>query len=250
MFKESLVISNISKTKYFGQLAETICDYFPPQHLIGSIYTSPQIGKYIKSIEVNSSELFYGAFYKGEFCGFIHLKLLKNSLHLNHIAVANKFEGNGVGAFLLQNAIDITKQYRTKLTLHVDSRNQKAWSWYKKKGFIEASREEKSKLFIHNCYALPNFETITFYKASDWANFGFTFCDLKFGNVIFKEAGIIKPNFITLNSKHLALLENNFSDFLTFVNEHNFKVVVTGKIKIYERFIEEQWRSIFMEYKE
>lgn len=82
---------------------------------------------------------FYGAFVEGNLVGYSEWRLFKEQLFLNNIYVFSKYQGFGIGKFLLMNhGKDLMKKHnKSSIVLDVFDCNLKALLWYGKLGFKE-----------------------------------------------------------------------------------------------------------------
>ena len=75
----------------------------------------------------------------GEGLAFIALAIRKNSLHITNIASKFSFQKQGLGSFLIEQAIMVAKNLDlNRLTLEVRISNQSAKQLYRKLGFRDA----------------------------------------------------------------------------------------------------------------
>lgn len=90
----------------------------------------------------SNSYIFVAENDEGEPVGFVHLQKTKDffthrdNCHISDIAVAERYEGAGVGAFLLDHAQTWAKEHRCQfVTLAVFPGNERALEMYRKHGF-------------------------------------------------------------------------------------------------------------------
>ncbi len=100
----------------------------------------------IQSEVTNPDSIFYLATVGGRAIGYLKLNFARaqtdvrdtNALEIERIYVLNEFQGKGIGASLLEKAIDVARDHQlTYLWLGVWEENRKAIAFYKKFGFKE-----------------------------------------------------------------------------------------------------------------
>lgn len=249
MNKEKIRIANLAQTENFNYLLPLITTLFPPEYFIGSIYTSNKISAFLKTLEKSSTDFFFGSYINHELCGFIHLKLLKNSVHLNHIATMDNFKGRGVGNALIDFAKSFSKSKNKALSLHVDSRNSMARSWYEKIGFATKCKNTVSLLKNPFEEIAPCLELMTIHSRNSLDNFGFTYCDIKLDKNTYCSLGLIEPNFIVFGNEQYALTREDILELEQFIDVSGFSLVIKGKLDYRSCYTVDVWESISMELK-
>lgn len=80
----------------------------------------------------------YAAFIDDQFAGYSEWRILENCLFLNNIYVSQRYQGLGIGKFLLEThgAELLAEHKKSIISLDVFDNNTKAISWYKKWVFL------------------------------------------------------------------------------------------------------------------
>ncbi len=106
--------------------------------------------KLVKISESDSKGFTKVLYYENEIIGYIVAGEMENKLKSKHrayfgIAVLNKYQGKGYGSLLMQDLLKVSKEKGfTQLELEVIYGNDKAYSLYKKYGFIEYGNRQNT----------------------------------------------------------------------------------------------------------
>ena len=166
--------------------------------LIGSIYLSPAIEYYIKSLSGSPDDEFYGIANNGEMIAFMHLKGKDTGIFVNNIGVLPQYNNLGFGNSLLKFAIEKAVSEGKSIALHVNSNNKKAITWYNKRGFYVESQDRYSLLSINKKSEVKfRFSSVTFEDRSFFYKYGFGFGYITWKEKIIK-IGILPSNYIKI----------------------------------------------------
>lgn len=136
-------LKNITKTEA-QQIVEILKNMFSSELAEFLIYKDPNYSSYFKNL-INAStndELF--VLKEGlEIAGFAHLKVNKDRVFLNNIAILAGLRNAGSGKLLLQFALEnIIKERNSRFfSLDVFKKNTPALNWYKKIGMFETGKK-------------------------------------------------------------------------------------------------------------
>lgn len=105
-----------------------------------TIYSSPRVAMYLRAIVawpiLSPQHRIIGAWNGQELVAYAHYRDLGCSYHLNHIAVADRWQGSGIGNRLFQHwEAEARSRNYTKLSLDVSINNTRAREWYIRRGF-------------------------------------------------------------------------------------------------------------------
>jgi ribosomal protein S18 acetylase RimI-like enzyme len=135
--------------------------------------------------QIHQEHYFFVAHLARKLVGYINIRIINQTLHINYVAVDPRYQGQGIGTSLLTHAIDSRKyQQIDKLTLDVDLANTIAFSWYEKLGF-----KVRACSYIY-CEAIDqfrqkacSFDVVNWLDAEAWqSKFGFSNFNLKLDN--------------------------------------------------------------------
>jgi ribosomal protein S18 acetylase RimI-like enzyme len=143
---------------------QTVDDYLPALIAMSSSIRGDywQREHYLADLD-RKWELSAAAFMGGELAGFLIISAKAESLHVNRIVVAPRFQGAGIGRVLIQKAAaDCKASGKRWLTLKADSQNEGVVTFYRKLGFEETGRQEdllllRLKIAVTVAIHQPNF---------------------------------------------------------------------------------------------
>lgn len=104
------------------------------------IYFDDNFYDFLNKLIKDENHFFYVVEANSSLIGFTHLRLIDDFLFLNTISVSNEYSGHGLGKKLLSYSIqEVSKSIKNVSVLKLDvfRSNHRAFSWYKKLGFIE-----------------------------------------------------------------------------------------------------------------
>lgn len=113
---------------------------FPAEEVKRTIYGCPHPERYLASLiafpTMQREHILEGVWEGKELIGYVHLRLLREALHLNYIAVLPEYQGRGVGRTLWGWCTDHARKLHYKaISLDVSQKNSRALAWYHRKGF-------------------------------------------------------------------------------------------------------------------
>lgn len=135
------LLQTLSKQTFFETFVGT-CSDEDMQNYLKESFSLTQLETELKNEEM----LFYVAESKGEMLGYLKVNLgsaqtekqSPSTVEIQRIYVLNQYHNNGVGQTLLQQALDIAKQYQADyIWLGVWEHNHEAQNFYRKNGFVE-----------------------------------------------------------------------------------------------------------------
>ncbi|WP_374826343.1 GNAT family N-acetyltransferase [Aerosakkonema sp. BLCC-F183] len=164
---------------------------FPQDFICDWLFLSPLVSRYIrKAIEAGDLMQTYPEFFTaklaGNLAGYVNAKIYDESLSINYIAVAPKFQRQGIAKQLLTYIeVECQNHHHIKnITLDVDINNKPGLSLYKKLGY-----EIKYSKFL---YEIPidyfdtqqcSFEIKNWLEAEAWQySYGFSYVMLSVNN--------------------------------------------------------------------
>jgi len=178
------------------------------------IYFDVKYYDFLKKLVIDKYHFFYVIEVNSSIIGFAHLRLIDDFLFLNNISVSNEYSGRGLGSKLLSFSIqEASKCIKNVSVLKLDvlRSNHRAFSWYKKLGFME----EK----ITTWYQFNG----VFFKEK--LNYSLKPCENGFSSLFFnttKIATIINNNLILHDSNHIFYIDlTQFQSAIT--NDDSFK---------------------------
>ena len=124
---------------------ETFSPLNTPEDMTAYLHDAFNVQKFAEEFHDIYSE-FYFLYYHGQIAGYLKLNEApsqtdindKESLEIERIYVSRKFQGVGLGRFLMERAVAMATECRKKYVwLGVWEKNEKAIGFYKKNGFYE-----------------------------------------------------------------------------------------------------------------
>jgi ribosomal protein S18 acetylase RimI-like enzyme len=169
---------------------------------------------YIFKLNVNNS-----------LAGFIHFKLLKNTIFLNNICLEKKYQGKGFAKYFLLKSLNLlNKNDLHYFSLDVFISNQSAFLWYTKLG-LEVTKSFAWKRILANKNYIDKepLEEMIFKKDSNGFNSLF-FKDSKVATII-NNSTMLLHDLTSINQMPLnnyILITNQDTEFL---EKGNFKII-------------------------
>lgn len=197
------MIYNLKNYDYYEDIDYLIKSGFDHRFLLGTIYSSPKIANYLKSLTHCNQQFFYGILDAGKLASFSYLKVLDKSLHLNLIVTHPNSRGKNFGAAMFEAYKNIGIEMGMPLSLHVDSRNLSSIFWYESHGFKIVDKKKKL-LMTSGAGNLPLFESLNILDVKKFNDFGFGFGSETFEGSFGKRKikfGVILPNSIVIQNE-------------------------------------------------
>lgn len=173
---------------------------FPPDQLRSTIFYSPRVKRYFSALAAHPGfqrgHQFWGAWSEGELVAYAHYRILKDSLHLNQVAVCPEYQARKIGSSL----VEIWKHQARLLglslmSLDVDKDNVVAYNWYLRMGLRPVY-----ETFVYECKisGLLHPRPVKFYVL-DWEHtkawqeaYGFSKIHVEFGDRLWEIGWIWK----------------------------------------------------------
>lgn len=122
----------------------TISDFEIISPVLSSDYDDFWSPETLNSELANKNSHYIVAKLDGEILGFAGIWKSVDDIHITDIVVKKSYRGNGIGSFLLQKLIELTKKLEfSELTLEVNANNEIARKLYLKFGFKELGVRKK-----------------------------------------------------------------------------------------------------------
>ncbi len=147
---------------------------FPQEKVLRTIYASPGISRYLANLmalaELRHEHVFWGAWVGNDLVGYIHIREVADTLHLNYIAVAPAFRGKGIGSHMWKYLLLAAKNNGHKqVSLHVEEDNSIALDWYKRQGLqIVGETRLYEKDSSMGSYGTPHMVRAGGVELADW----------------------------------------------------------------------------------
>ncbi len=250
------VISDVKNLKFESESALKIQflikNYLKNDFIVDSIYTSGKVNNYLSDLFCDPSEFFYGIEKDGVLVAFIHYKELVDRVHLNNIVVKKEESGLGVGRFLINKLFEFSEETNKKITLHVDSRNKYALSWYLRLGFTVKQRYVKTMFLNDKNDRVGGQEIINnvVFDNSEFFNYGFSYgvlLDNKLDVLHQQRVGFILPCYLRFLD---AGVTPTCSDIKQIVNGYKCIPIFRGDVSLPEKIkniVKLSWCSLLME---
>ena len=135
------VLRELSIKTYY----ETFAHLNTPEDMAAYLEDAFNVDKLMAELKDNNSE-FYFLYYNEKLAGYLKLNEApsqtdindKSALEIERIYVSSEFQGEGLGRYLMEQAISMAAERNKKYAwLGVWEKNEKAIRFYKKNGFYE-----------------------------------------------------------------------------------------------------------------
>ncbi|MEW9110054.1 GNAT family N-acetyltransferase [Cytobacillus gottheilii] len=123
----------------------TFKDQNSPENMKAYLERAFNLKQLEKELSNNSSQFFF-VYFNNEIAGYLKIntndaqseEMGNDSLEIERIYIRNKFQGHGIGKYLLTKAIEIAmERNKSKVWLGVWEKNENAIGFYKKMGFVQ-----------------------------------------------------------------------------------------------------------------
>lgn len=143
------------------------------EDIYGTVYTSPKIGNFLNKLNQDGDDKFLIAAESEALLGAVQFRILQeDTLHINNIVVSSHHRGRGAGRQLLEWLIKRASCLGLNITLDVNLNNQKAFSWYKRMGFLQISSTSNAVYLCDGVNSLD--EMFCFDSVSNLKEYGFS----------------------------------------------------------------------------
>ncbi|MBS4196647.1 GNAT family N-acetyltransferase [Lederbergia citri] len=141
MFEDLHTLQEIS----YETFNETFKDQNSPENMKAYLERAFNLKQLEKELS-NSSSQFFFVYFNNEVAGYLKVNtddtqseiMGDESLEIERIYIRNTFKKQGIGKYLLNNAVEIAmKQNKKKVWLGVWEKNENAIAFYKKMGFVQ-----------------------------------------------------------------------------------------------------------------
>ncbi|TVY11431.1 GNAT family N-acetyltransferase [Paenibacillus cremeus] len=135
------ILQNISIETFY----DTFKDQNSPENMEAYLKRAFNLNQLEKELCNVSSEFYFICFHE-ELAGYLKVnindaqteKMGNESLEIERIYIKSNFQGNGLGKYLLNQAVDIAiGQNKRKIWLGVWEKNENAIAFYRKMGFVQ-----------------------------------------------------------------------------------------------------------------
>ena len=135
------ILPSFSRQRYF----ETFADMNTPDNMTAYLDEAFALEK-IRAEQSDANAAFYFLYWDGKLAGYLKLNEAsaqtdlhdEQSLEIERIYVSKEFQGEGLGRYLMDQAISIAIQRKKKYVwLGVWEKNEKALRFYKRNGFYQ-----------------------------------------------------------------------------------------------------------------
>lgn len=221
-----------------AEVLDLISTGYESHVLAGSVYSSDKALAYLRDAICDNDNHFYGYFWGKELACFIHLKMLKEWIHLNHIVTVDRCQGRGFASAMMSFILRIANSENKSVSLDVDSENSTVKSWYSSLGFSDIDSEKKQLLTVdgHECNFLKR---VSLDENSPWSNYGVGFGQLQIDDVGLEiPVGVVSPCTFNIDS---ALLREGVADCILTQNR-GCSIVAHGPDSLSDsEFFKKEW---------
>jgi ribosomal protein S18 acetylase RimI-like enzyme len=212
--------------------------------LAGSVYSSDKVLGYLQDVLCDKDNIFYGYFFGADLACFIHIKMLAQWVHLNHIVTVERYKGLGFASAMMNFIMEIANRENKGISLDVDSENFVVKSWYASLGFIEVNNEKK-QLLAGKGQRCDLLKWILLDEKSSWSSYGVGFGRLQIEGVDLQiPVGVVSPATFNIDS---SLLVEGVADYVLTQNK-GCSIVAHGLHSLKNsEFFEKEWTTFRME---
>tara|TARA_R110000796_G_scaffold54365_1_gene127179 strand:+ start:40751 stop:41494 length:744 start_codon:yes stop_codon:yes gene_type:complete len=221
-----------------AEVLDLISTGYEPHVLAGSVYSSDKALAYLRDVICDNDNHFYGYFLGNELACVIHLKILEEWIHLNHIVTVDHYKGRGFASAMMSFVLRIANSYNKSVSLDVDSENGTVKSWYASFGFMDVDSEKKQLLTSdgHECDFLKK---VSLDDNGPWSSYGVDFGRLQIDNFGLEiPVGLVSPCTFNINS---AFLREGVADYILTQNR-GCSIVAHGPDSLSDsEFFKKEW---------
>ncbi|WP_367106807.1 GNAT family N-acetyltransferase [uncultured Psychrobacter sp.] len=181
---------------YAKEISTMYQEIYDSLYMLGSVYTSPKLDKYLKFICEEKIETFLGFVGDDELAAVAQYKKTDEYLYTNHIVVRPAYQGEGLARKLLMRMFEIADAEGLEVRGDVNPASESVYAWYLKVGYLPVSETTVSILKLDNQNPSP----IKFEDEDKYTNFGISNSRLDNSDLEDLEFFSIAPNTLVLKT--------------------------------------------------